>query len=215
MANANPTAQRREYSNYKLVFVGDVETGKTSVINRYVHGEFDANYQTTIGIDFLSKVIRQESRTVRLQLWDTAGQERFRSLIPSYIRDASGVMVVYDVTKRASFTNTSQWITHVREQQGEAGTLVLVGNKIDLASDRQVSTEEGQKLAEEQKLLFFEVSAKTGENIEQLFQNLVEALPMATPTPRRPSNDQSNGQAGGQMVELSKPPETASSKCSC
>jgi Ras-related protein Rab-6A len=85
-------------AKYKLVFLGDQGVGKTSIITRFMYDTFDKNYQATIGIDFLSKTMYLEDRTVRLQLWDTAGQERFRSLIPSYIRDSSVAVVVYDIT---------------------------------------------------------------------------------------------------------------------
>ena len=98
---------------YKLVFLGDQNVGKTSIITRFMYDSFDTAYQATIGIDFLSKTMYLEDRTVRLQLWDTAGQERFRSLIPSYIRDSSVAVVVYDITDRASFLNTSMWIENV------------------------------------------------------------------------------------------------------
>ena len=88
-------------SKYKCVFLGDVGSGKTSIIKSFMYGSFDQNYQATIGIDFLSKTMYLEDRTVRLQIWDSAGQERFRSLIPSYIRDSSVAVVVYDITSRS------------------------------------------------------------------------------------------------------------------
>lgn len=103
MAGAASSASVPPLAKYKLVFVGDQSVGKTSIITRFMYDKFDNNYQATIGIDFLSKTMYLEDRTVRLQLWDTAGQERFRSLIPSYIRDSSVAVVVYDVSNRASF----------------------------------------------------------------------------------------------------------------
>ncbi|KAK7237092.1 retrograde vesicle-mediated transport protein [Aureococcus anophagefferens] len=106
-------------AKYKLVFLGDQGVGKTCIINRFVYDSFDKNYQATIGIDFLSKTMYLEDRTVRLQLWDTAGQERFRSLIPSYIRDSSVAVVVYDTTARASFLDSSKWIADVRAERGD------------------------------------------------------------------------------------------------
>mmetsp|Transcript_14995 Transcript_14995/g.37722 ORF Transcript_14995/g.37722 Transcript_14995/m.37722 type:complete len:155 (+) Transcript_14995:1-465(+) len=118
-----------------------------------------------------------EDRTVRLQLWDTAGQERFRSLIPSYIRDSSGAIVVYDITNRASFLNTSKWIEDVRSERGSDVVIVLVGNKTDLADRRQVSTEEGEEKAKENNVMFIETSAKMGYNIKALFRQLAQALP--------------------------------------
>eukprot|EP00478_Filoreta_tenera_P002767 GABV01002877.1.p1 GENE.GABV01002877.1~~GABV01002877.1.p1 ORF type:complete len:163 (+),score=43.86 GABV01002877.1:34-489(+) len=113
--SANVTARAK----YKLVFLGDESTGKTSLITRFMYDHFDAAYQATIGIDFLSKTMYLDDRVVRLQLWDTAGQERFRSLIPSYIRDSSVAVVVYDISNRQSFTNTAKWIEDVRQERGD------------------------------------------------------------------------------------------------
>merc|ERR1719183_700875 len=164
-------------AKYKLVFLGDQSVGKTSIITRFMYDTFDNNYQATIGIDFLSKTMYLEDRTVRLQLWDTAGQERFRSLIPSYIRDSSGAIVVYDVTNRASFLNTTKWIEDVRQERGSDVIIVLVGNKTDLTDRRQVSPEEGEEKAKESGVMFIETSAKAGHSIKALFRQLAAALP--------------------------------------
>mmetsp|Transcript_90187 Transcript_90187/g.254408 ORF Transcript_90187/g.254408 Transcript_90187/m.254408 type:complete len:210 (-) Transcript_90187:68-697(-) len=174
---AGGVARAGGLNKYKLVFLGEQAVGKTSVITRFMYDTFDNNYQATIGIDFLSKTMYLEDRTVRLQLWDTAGQERFRSLIPSYIRDSSGAIVVYDVTNRASFLNTAKWIEDVRSERGPDVVIVLVGNKIDLADRRQVSEEEGQDKAKENNVMFIETSAKTGNNIKALFRQLANELP--------------------------------------
>ena len=144
-----------------------------------------------------------EDRTVRLQLWDTAGQERFRSLIPSYIRDSSVAVVVYDITSetplppphpshpsgvitkshmlttldRNSFINTTKWVDDVRGERGNDVIIVLVGNKTDLNDKRQVTTEEGEKKAQEFKVMFIETSAKAGHNVKTLFKRIAQALP--------------------------------------
>ncbi|GHP04117.1 RABH1e protein [Pycnococcus provasolii] len=164
-------------AKYKLVFLGDQSVGKTSIITRFMYDKFDNTYQATIGIDFLSKTMYLEDRTVRLQLWDTAGQERFRSLIPSYIRDSSVAVVVYDVSNRQSFVNTARWIEEVRTERGSDVILVLVGNKTDLVDKRQVSIEEGDAKARENGVLFIETSAKAGFNIKALFRKIAAALP--------------------------------------
>ncbi|KAM7275752.1 hypothetical protein ACFE04_017618 [Oxalis oulophora] len=153
MSSVSPLAK------YKLVFLGDQSVGKTSVITRFMYDKFDTTYQATIGIDFLSKTMYLEDRTVRLQLWDTAGQERFRSLIPSYIRDSSVAVIVYDVADRKSFLNTSQWIDEVRTERGSDVIIVLVGNKTDLVDKRQVSIEEGDNKARESGPLFRKIAA--------------------------------------------------------
>eukprot|EP00238_Polyblepharides_amylifera_P008725 CAMPEP_0196575696 /NCGR_PEP_ID=MMETSP1081-20130531/5126_1 /TAXON_ID=36882 /ORGANISM="Pyramimonas amylifera, Strain CCMP720" /LENGTH=157 /DNA_ID=CAMNT_0041894073 /DNA_START=407 /DNA_END=880 /DNA_ORIENTATION=+ len=118
-----------------------------------------------------------EDRNVRLQLWDTAGQERFRSLIPSYIRDSSVAVVIYDVSNRMSFLNTAQWVEEVRNERGADVIIVLVGNKTDMVEKRQVSVEEGDAKAREFGVLFIETSAKAGFNIKALFRKIAAALP--------------------------------------
>jgi len=176
--NTKGLQQRMEaLSKYKLVFLGDQSVGKTSIITRFMYDTFDSTYQATIGIDFLSKTMYLEDRTVRLQLWDTAGQERFRSLIPSYIRDSSVAIIVYDITSRASFLNTAKWIDDVRGERGTDVIMMLVGNKTDLADKRQVSIEEGEAKAKEYDIMFIETSAKAGFNIKALFRKVASALP--------------------------------------
>ncbi|VDL79782.1 unnamed protein product [Nippostrongylus brasiliensis] len=179
---------------FKLVFLGEQSgkvlslitsvivvivclVGKTSLITRFMYDSFDNTYQATIGIDFLSKTMYLEDRTVRLQLWDTAGQERFRSLIPSYIRDSTVAVVVYDITNANSFHQTSKWIDDVRTERGSDVIIMLVGNKTDLGDKRQVSTEEGQRKANELNVMFIETSAKAGYNVKQLFRRIAGALP--------------------------------------
>ncbi|KAI8339153.1 GTP-binding protein Ryh1 [Chlamydoabsidia padenii] len=150
---------------FKLVFLGE----QSDLTNYSIHA--------TIGIDFLSKTMYLSNRTLRLQLWDTAGQERFRSLIPSYIRDSSVCVVVYDITSRASFINTSKWIDDVRAERGLDVIIVLVGNKTDLNDKRQVSVEEGENKAKEYNIMYIETSAKAGYNVKALFRKIGGALP--------------------------------------
>ncbi|KAJ3702632.1 hypothetical protein LUZ61_006337 [Rhynchospora tenuis] len=164
-------------AKYKLVFLGDQSVGKTSIITRFMYDKFDSAYQPTIGIDFLSKTMYLEDRTVRLQLWDTAGQERFRSLIPSYIRDCSVAIIVYDVSDRQSFLNISKWVEEVHTQRRRDIIIVLVGNKNDLVEQRQVSFEEGEVKAIEIGAIFTETSAKSGFNIKTLFRKVASTLP--------------------------------------
>ncbi|XP_053727137.1 RAB6B, member RAS oncogene family a isoform X5 [Synchiropus splendidus] len=149
-----------------------------------MYDSFDNTYQATIGIDFLSKTMYLEDRTrslsepqVRLQLWDTAGQERFRSLIPSYIRDSTVAVVVYDITNVNSFQQTSKWIDDVRTERGSDVIIMLVGNKTDLGDKRQITIEEGEQRAKELSVMFIETSAKTGYNVKQLFRRVAAALP--------------------------------------
>jgi len=173
---------------FKLVFLGEQSVGKTSLITRFMYDSFDNTYQATIGIDFLSKTMYLEDRTIRLQLWDTAGQERFRSLIPSYIRDSSVAVVVYDITNANSFQQTSKWIDDVRTERGSDVIIMLVGNKTDLSDKRQVSTEEGERKAKELNVMFIETSAKAGYNVKQLFRRVAAALPGMEQTEKKPED---------------------------
>jgi len=190
-------------AKYKLVFLGDQSVGKTSIITRFMYDNFDRHYQATIGIDFLSKTMYLEDRTVRLQLWDTAGQERFRSLIPSYIRDSSVAVVVYDVTNRASFLNTTKWVDDVRAERGNDVVICLVGNKTDLGNDkRQISTEEGEERAKRDGLLFVECSAKAGYNVKSLFRKLATSLPGSVDAANKLANNGAAGMASRSNANL-------------
>eukprot|EP00124_Ichthyophonus_hoferi_P000865 Ihof_evm6s37 gene=Ihof_evmTU6s37 len=175
---------------FKLVFLGEQSVGKTSLITRFMYDTFEHTYQATIGIDFLSKTMYLEDRTLRLQLWDTAGQERFRSLIPSYIRDSSVAVIVYDITNRNSFLQTSKWIEDVRTERGNDVIIMLCGNKTDLSDKRQVSREEGEQKAKELNVMFIEASANAGYNVKLLFRLVAAALPgMETNTESRTKED--------------------------
>lgn len=180
--NNTPAQTRRNnksLSKYKIVFLGEQGVGKTSLITRFMYDTFDDHYQATIGIDFLSKTMYLDDKTIRLQLWDTAGQERFRSLIPSYIRDSRVAIVVYDITKKKSFEFIDKWIEDVKNERGEDNVILcIVGNKSDLSDERQVSTEEGEQKA---KVLganiFMETSTKVGYNVKNLFKKIAKSLP--------------------------------------
>mmetsp|Transcript_25147 Transcript_25147/g.63808 ORF Transcript_25147/g.63808 Transcript_25147/m.63808 type:complete len:212 (-) Transcript_25147:559-1194(-) len=202
-------------AKYKLVFLGDQSVGKTSIITRFMYDKFDNTYQATIGIDFLSKTMYLEDRTVRLQLWDTAGQERFRSLIPSYIRDSSVAVVVYDCTNRQSFLNTARWIQEVRTERGSDVIIFLVGNKTDLVDKRQVSIEEGDAKARELNVNFIETSAKAGLNIKALFRKIAAALPGMESINQNKQEPLDGQQMNAATVQLESKPPAPASTCSC
>jgi small GTP-binding protein len=162
-----------DIQKFKLIFLGDQGVGKSSILNRFAQDRFEQEYQATIGLDFHSKNATINGATVRLLLYDTAGQEKFRSLIPMYIRDANIIIVVYDITMKSSFINSNFWINETNDLKQENSMFVLVGNKLDLESERQVNAKEAEAFAKEKKFLFFEVSAKTGENVREMFQNYI------------------------------------------
>ena len=194
-------------AKHKLVFLGDIYVGKTSIINRFMYESFDTNYQATIGIDFLSKTLYLDDRTVRLQLWDTAGQERFRSLIPNYIRDSSVAIIVFDITNKQTFINCDKWVEDVRNERGNEAVIVLVGNKIDKAEERAVTFEEAEAKAKNFEATYIESSAKTGDNVKQLFKQIATTLPGDKPQPV--------AAAGMKLITPTSHQETATGKGDC
>lgn len=153
---------------YKVVFIGNPTAGKTSLLNRICNDKFLPNYDSTIGVDFFNKTIFYNETIFKLQLWDSAGQEKYRSLIPSYIRGASIIYLVYDINHHESFDAISNWLGFVTQYTNkEQVKLILIGNKKDL--ERKVTYNEGETLAKKEGMLFFETSAKTGEGVVNMF----------------------------------------------
>ena len=155
----------------KYIIIGDAAVGKSNLLLRYVHGEFKSEYQVTIGVEFGAKNILIKDELYRVQIWDTAGQENFRSITRAYYKNSVCALVVYDIAKRESFNNVSSWIEDCRNQSPKTIYMILVGNKSDLEESRQVTFEEGQELADKFGINFYETSAKTGKNVEEIFEN--------------------------------------------
>jgi len=215
---AAAAAKASSRAKYKVVFLGDVTVGKTSFISRFLYGSFNACYQPTIGIDFLSSNLNVDGHGfIRLQIWDTAGQERFRSLIPSYIRDSAIAFVLYDVTSRASFLNCRDWVSKVREEGGDDVIIMLVGNKIDREQDRDVRTEEGESLARELGCLFMEASAKSGQNVKNSFTRAASDLDL----PKGEDDATKGAEQQQEVVKLDRMqlevnrPSNGKGSCSC
>jgi Ras-related protein Rab-6A len=162
---------QNESLKFKLIVVGDQNTGKSCILNRFANEIFEENYQATIGLDFLNKIVNINGQKVHLVLYDTAGQEKFRSLIPMYIREAQIILLIYDITSKESFESIPKWFSDVLNVKNDEAIFALVGNKIDLNDKRVVSYEEGKKLANEKNIIFEEVSAKDGQNFNELFNN--------------------------------------------
>eukprot|EP00512_Aurantiochytrium_limacinum_P004059 CAMPEP_0171495444 /NCGR_PEP_ID=MMETSP0958-20121227/6149_1 /TAXON_ID=87120 /ORGANISM="Aurantiochytrium limacinum, Strain ATCCMYA-1381" /LENGTH=216 /DNA_ID=CAMNT_0012029435 /DNA_START=433 /DNA_END=1083 /DNA_ORIENTATION=+ len=169
---ANRAANTNFDIQIKLLMIGDSGVGKTCLLLRYANDSFSPTFITTIGIDFKIKTIQLDDKTIKLQIWDTAGQERFRTITTSYFRGAQGILLVYDVTDRGSFDNIANWMGQISNHAESNISKVLIGNKADVdPSERVVSTEEGQKLAQEFGIdNFFEASAKQDINVKQAFE---------------------------------------------
>ena len=167
-----------QINRQKIIFVGDIAVGKTSIINVLMGQKFVTDYEASIGVDFFSKTIKYKGKIIKLQIWDSAGQEKFRSLIPNYIRGSSLVFIVYDISNKKSFENLQTWVNFVNNI--ENSNIVIVGNKIDLNDKREVTNEEGQKFCQEKNYEFFEVSAKEDKNLNEMLFNSVASLPFFT-----------------------------------
>jgi small GTP-binding protein len=158
----------------KVVILGATTVGKTSIIAQYIRNEFDLEERSTVGAGFCQKDVRVGEVQVALQIWDTAGQERFRSLTPIYYHDAKAALLVYDVTRADSFSELSSWADELVERLEDPPRIYVVGNKVDRDDIRVITIEEGQREAERLNGVYFETSAKTGANIEELFVHVAE-----------------------------------------
>eukprot|EP00598_Pedospumella_elongata_P007608 CAMPEP_0184971266 /NCGR_PEP_ID=MMETSP1098-20130426/3527_1 /TAXON_ID=89044 /ORGANISM="Spumella elongata, Strain CCAP 955/1" /LENGTH=209 /DNA_ID=CAMNT_0027493361 /DNA_START=93 /DNA_END=722 /DNA_ORIENTATION=+ len=156
----------------KLLMIGDSEVGKTCLIWRYAADSFSSKTMNTIGIDFKIKHIKIDDKRIKLQIWDTAGQERFRTITTSYFRGAQGILLVYDITDRGSFTAVRSWMKQIDLHADGNVSRVLIGNKCDLVDERRVRAEEGEALAAEFNIKFFETSAKESVGVKEAFAYL-------------------------------------------
>jgi len=158
----------------KVIILGDSNVGKTSLMNQYVHKRFSTQYKATIGADFLTKEVVIDDKVVTLQIWDTAGQERFQSLGVAFYRGADSCVLCYDITDAKSFDNLESWmeefLVHAAPRNQETFPFVVLGNKADLASKRQVSTAKAKAWCQSKgNIPHFETSAKDSLNVEQAF----------------------------------------------
>ena len=163
--------------SYKLVILGEVAVGKSSIAQRFVNGKFTNLHNPTVGALFLTKKIQVNDKYIKYDIWDTAGQERYHSLTPMYYKNARAAVVVFDVTSSSSFERAQKWMTELFEKATPGIVIALCGNKIDL-ENRQVSKEEAEEYANKVGCLYMEVSAKTNENIDELFNQIGSRLPM-------------------------------------
>ncbi|GME87976.1 hypothetical protein B5S28_g769 [[Candida] boidinii] len=202
-----PTSSPR-LAQFKLVLLGESAVGKSSIVHRFVKDSFDDLRESTIGAAFLTQTIALDNNvTVKFEIWDTAGQERYKSLAPMYYRNANCALVVYDITQPTSLDRAKSWIKELQRQASPDIVIALAGNKLDLESERSISTEEAQIYANEEKLLFFEVSAKTGENVKDTFKAIAEKLPIEEKVSQSQRRRQRN-------IDLSRP-STNEQGCSC
>ncbi|EFA03965.1 ras-related protein Rab-18 [Tribolium castaneum] len=160
----------------KILIIGESGVGKSSILVRFTEDNFDPDQTLTIGVDFKTKKLTVDDNTVKLAIWDTAGQERFRTLTPSYYRDAQGAILVYDVTNYSTFAKLETWLNELETYSTKANIVkMIVGNKID-KENREVNREEAMKFARRHQTLYIEASAKTRDGVQCAFEELVHKI---------------------------------------
>ena len=207
MSSSDPAS-----NSFKVVVVGASGVGKTAIVHHLIEGNFREEGQPTIGVEFKSYTVQADSEVVKLQIWDTAGQERFRSVSKAYFRNALGAILVYDITQRPSFDELNMWLNDLRALAAPNASIIMIGNKLDLAEERQIVESEAEEFAKRYNLEYFETSAKNGDNIKDAFIRLGQEIlrhakesetKITSPTTQEKPTD------------ITKPQEKPKDSCNC
>ncbi|KAK9451958.1 ras family-domain-containing protein [Limtongia smithiae] len=161
---------------FKAVLIGDSGVGKSNLLSRFTRNEFNLESKSTIGVEFATRSIEVDGKTIKAQIWDTAGQERYRAITNAYYRGAVGALLVYDITKNSTYENATRWLKELRDHADSNIVIMLVGNKSDLRQQRAVSTEEAEAFARENNLSFIETSALNASNVEEAFKTILTEI---------------------------------------
>jgi len=161
---------------FKVVLIGDSGFGKSNLLSRFTRNEFNLESKSTIGVEFATRSIQVDTKTIKAQIWDTAGQERYRAITSAYYRGAVGALLVYDIAKHLTYENVDRWLKELRDHADSNIVIMLVGNKSDLKHLRAVPTEEAKDFAEKNSLSFIETSALDSTNVENAFQNILTEI---------------------------------------
>jgi len=161
---------------FKVVLIGDSGVGKSNLLSRFTRNEFSLESKSTIGVEFATRSIIVDGKTIKAQIWDTAGQERYRAITSAYYRGAVGALLVYDITRHTTFESVERWLKELQDHTDNNIVVMLVGNKADLRHLRAVSTEDSQALAERESLYFMETSALESTNVENAFTQVLTQI---------------------------------------
>ena len=197
------------FINIKVILVGDASVGKTSIIGRYLNNSFNENYKCTIQAEQQTKIIKEDEKTsIKMTIWDTVGQEKFRSITRQYYRDCQGAIVVFDLTKKISFERVKDWYNDIKNYGNDDTVILILGNKSDLTGERELSINDiKDKLKElDEEFLYYEVSAKNGNNISMAFDKLKKLIMKNIKTEEKRNKD-------GSIQQINK--DKKSSKFSC
>ncbi|EEF49176.1 ras-related protein RABA4d [Ricinus communis] len=204
---------------FKIVLIGDSAVGKSQLLARFARNEFNLDSKATIGVEFQTKTIVVDHKTVKAQIWDTAGQERYRAVTSAYYRGAVGAMLVYDITKRQSFDHVAKWLEELREHADNNIVIMLVGNKSDLESLRAVPIEDAKEFAQKENLFFMETSALEATNVESAFISVLTEIYRVVSKKSLVANDEYGGNnsllKGNKIVIPGQEPEMQATNSSC
>jgi Ras-related protein Rab-1A len=170
-------AYDRTIYRFKVILLGDIAVGKTSILSRFVDDKYSSEYRCNVGVEFKVKSLYLDETTgADLQIWDTCGEERFRTITRQYYRDSSGIILVFDLTNKNSYERVTSWIEDIREYGPQGVNILLIGNKVDLEDDRQVNFNSATEFAKKLNTNYLEVSAKTGFNVALVFEILTKVM---------------------------------------
>lgn len=191
----------------KIVLIGDTGVGKTNLLSRFSRNQFNPDSKSTIGVEFATKTLEIDGKTIKAQIWDTAGQERYRAITSAYYRGAIGALLLYDISASLTFNSLSRWLKELRENADSNMVVMLVGNKCDLTETRAVTEDEGVEFAKSKDLMFIETSARDSTNVQEAFTQLINEI-----VSRLAASDMDgeNLDANGSPATLSKNTKTVS-----
>ncbi|KAK6341092.1 Ras- protein Rab-11A, variant 2 [Orbilia brochopaga] len=216
----HPSKMSRQHANNaplscEVVLIGDSGVGKSNLLSRFTRNEFNMDSKSTIGVEFATRSIQVDSKTIKAQIWDTAGQERYRAITSAYYRGAVGALLVYDISKHITYENVTRWLKELRDHADSNIVIMLVGNKSDLRHLRAVTTDEAKAFAAENHLSFIETSALDASNVELAFQNILTEIYRIVSS--KVIIDQVEGSApgSGTHIPLTNPPANTDGPGKC
>jgi len=200
---------------FKVVLIGDSGVGKSNLLSRFTRNEFNMESKSTIGVEFATRSVPCDGKTIKAQIWDTAGQERYRAITSAYYRGAVGALLVFDISKKQTFENVDRWLTELRDHADSNIVIMLVGNKCDLRPQRQVPTEEAAAFAEKHSLSFIETSALDSTNVELAFQRILTEIYHIVGGQGVAGKETRANVAAGDVVAIADPSAAKQKKSGC
>ncbi|KAH0458352.1 hypothetical protein IEQ34_013667 [Dendrobium chrysotoxum] len=219
MANKHGEFNQKIDYVFKVVLIGDSAVGKSQLLARFSRNEFSLDSKATVGVEFQTRTLNIDHKTIKAQIWDTAGQERYRAVTSAYYRGAVGAMLVYDMTKRQSFDHVVRWLEELRGHADKNIVVMLIGNKSDLSTLRAVPSEDAKEFAQQENLFFMETSALESTNVETAFLTVLTEIYRVISKKALVANDESESSGNSSLLkgtEIAIPPEpTGGNKSSC